>query len=67
MMKAMVQQKIKMVILIIILELQWGNNLSEDPKKIFSITEKAINFIENSVQENAPFICRSLTTLFTPI
>ena len=36
-------------------ELQWGNNLSEDPKKIFSITEKAINFIENSVQENAPF------------
>ena len=36
-------------------ELQWGNNLSEDPKKIFSITEKAINFIEKNVQENTPF------------
>jgi len=36
-------------------ELQWGNNLSEDPKKIFSITDKAINFIEKNVQENTPF------------
>ena len=36
-------------------ELQWGNNLSEDPKKIFSITDRAINFIEKNVQENTPF------------
>ena len=36
-------------------ELQWGNNISEDPKKIFSITEKAIDFIEENAQKKTPF------------
>ena len=36
-------------------ELQWGNNISEDPKKIFSITEKAIDFIDENAQKNTPF------------
>ena len=36
-------------------ELQWGNNISEDPKMIFSITEKAIDFIEKNAQKNTPF------------
>ena len=36
-------------------ELQWGNTISEDPKKIFSITEKAIDFIEENAQKKTPF------------
>ncbi len=36
-------------------ELQWGNTISEDPKKIYSITEKAIDFIEENAQKNTPF------------
>jgi arylsulfatase A len=36
-------------------ELQWGNNISEDPKKIFTITESAIDFIEENVQQKTPF------------
>ena len=36
-------------------ELQWSNNFDKDPKKIFSITKRAINFIENSHNDNKPF------------
>ena len=36
-------------------ELQWSNNFDKDPKKIFSITKRAINFIENSHDDNKPF------------
>ena len=36
-------------------ELQWSNTIDTDPKKIFSITKRAINFIENSHNENVPF------------
>ena len=35
--------------------LQWSNNESSDPKKIFSITKRAINFIEENKQNNTPF------------
>ncbi len=36
-------------------KLQWGNNFDEDPKKIFSTTEKAINFINKSFENKKPF------------
>jgi len=36
-------------------KLQWSNNESSDPKKIFSITKRAINFIEENKQNNTPF------------
>ena len=36
-------------------ELQWNNNFDKDPKKIFSMTKRAINFIENSHNDNKPF------------
>ena len=36
-------------------KLQWSNNIDDDPKKIFSITERAIDFIEESSNKNAPF------------
>ena len=36
-------------------KLQWSNNESSDPKKVFSITKRAINFIEESKQNNTPF------------
>ena len=36
-------------------KLQWSNNESSDPKKVFSITKRAINFIEENKQNNTPF------------
>ena len=36
-------------------KLQWSNNESSDPKKIFSITKRAINFIEENNLNNTPF------------
>ena len=36
-------------------KLQWSNNESSDPKKIFSLTKRAINFIEENKQNNTPF------------
>ena len=35
--------------------LQWSNNIDDDPKKIFSITKRAINFIEKNKENNTPF------------
>ena len=35
--------------------LQWSNNIDDDPKKIFSITERAIDFIEENSNKNIPF------------
>lgn len=34
---------------------QWRNNISEDPKKIFSTTNSAIDFIERQADDNSPF------------
>ena len=34
---------------------QWQNNINRDPKKIFSTTQKAINFIEKQAKSNTPF------------
>ena len=34
---------------------QWKNTISEDPKQIFSLTTKAINFINKNVKEDRPF------------
>ena len=34
---------------------QWINTLMDDPKKIFSLTEKATQFMENNVHNNTPF------------
>ena len=34
---------------------QWKNKFSEDPKKIFSLTKKAIDFIEKQNELNKPF------------
>ena len=36
-------------------KLQWSNNIDDDPKKIFSITERAIDFIEENSVKNTPF------------
>ena len=36
-------------------KLQWSNNFDEDPKKIFSITERAIQFITNNYKNKNPF------------
>ena len=34
---------------------QWKNNISEDPKKIFSTTKKAIDFVERKAKLKQPF------------
>lgn len=34
---------------------KWGNNFDEDPKKIFSLTKKASDFMEASVNIHKPF------------
>ena len=34
---------------------QWQNTINEDPKKIFSITDKAIDFIDRKAKSNTPF------------
>ena len=34
---------------------QWLNTIMDDPKKIFSLTEKAVSFIEDNVNNNKPF------------
>ena len=36
-------------------KLQWSNNESSDPKKIFSVTKRAIDFIEKNNEKNTPF------------
>tara|TARA_B100001109_G_scaffold106549_1_gene86980 strand:+ start:3988 stop:5418 length:1431 start_codon:yes stop_codon:yes gene_type:complete len=36
-------------------KLQWSNNIDDDPKKIFSITDRAIDFIEENSIKNSPF------------
>ena len=36
-------------------KLQWSNNESSDPKKIFSVTKRAIDFIEENNEKNTPF------------
>jgi arylsulfatase A-like enzyme len=34
---------------------QWQNTISEDPKKIFSVTQRAVQFIEKQALTNTPF------------
>ena len=34
---------------------QWRNTISDDPKKIFSTTQSAINFIESQAKSETPF------------
>ena len=34
---------------------QWNNTISDDPKQIFSLTNKAIDFIQKNVKEEQPF------------
>ena len=34
---------------------QWGNTITEDPKKIFSTTQSAIDFIESQAKSETPF------------
>ena len=34
---------------------QWKNTISDDPKKIFSTTQSAINFIESQAKSKTPF------------
>ena len=36
-------------------KLQWSNTESSDPKKIFSVTKRAIDFIEENNEKNTPF------------
>ena len=36
-------------------KLQWSNTFDEDPKKIFSTTDRAIQFISNSHKKKKPF------------
>jgi arylsulfatase A-like enzyme len=36
-------------------KLQWSNNFDEDPKKIFSVTERAIQFITKNYKNKNPF------------
>ena len=36
-------------------KLQWSNNQADDPKKIFSVTKRAIDFIEENNKINMPF------------
>tara|TARA_B110000444_G_scaffold42348_1_gene38237 strand:+ start:5338 stop:6756 length:1419 start_codon:yes stop_codon:yes gene_type:complete len=36
-------------------KLQWSNSFDEDPKKIFSVTERAIQFISKSHKKKNPF------------
>jgi arylsulfatase A len=35
--------------------LQWQNSIDKDPKKMFSLTEKAIDFIDRQTKSNNPF------------
>ncbi len=34
---------------------QWKNNTAKDPKKIFSITQRALNFVERQAKSGTPF------------
>jgi arylsulfatase A-like enzyme len=36
-------------------KIQWGNTITEDPKKIFSTTQSAIDFIESQAKSKMPF------------
>ena len=36
-------------------KMQWGNTITEDPKKIFSTTQSAIDFIESQAKSETPF------------
>ncbi len=36
-------------------KMQWGNTITEDPKKIFSTTQSAIDFIERKAKSKQPF------------
>ena len=36
-------------------KLQWSNNESSDPKRIFSITQRAIDFIQENNENHTPF------------
>ena len=36
-------------------KMQWGNTITEDPKKIFSTTQSAIDFIESQAKSKTPF------------
>ncbi|MFT6842428.1 MAG: arylsulfatase A [Psychroserpens sp.] len=36
-------------------KIQWGNTITEDPKKIFSTTQSAIDFIESQAKSKTPF------------
>ena len=36
-------------------KIQWGNTITEDPKKIFSTTQSAIDFIESQAKSETPF------------
>ena len=40
---------------------QWKNNISEDPKKIFSTTKKAIDFVERKAKLKQPFFLTDIT------
>ena len=43
---------------------QWNNVFKEDPKHIFSLTNRAIDFISSSVVEKNPFTYKYHITLF---
>jgi arylsulfatase A len=36
-------------------KIQWGNTITEDPKKIFSTTQSAIDFVESQAKSQTPF------------
>jgi arylsulfatase A len=36
-------------------KIQWGNTITKDPKKIFSTTQSAIDFIESQAKSKTPF------------
>ena len=36
-------------------KVQWGNTITKDPKKIFSTTQSAIDFIESQAKSKTPF------------
>ena len=36
-------------------KMQWGNTITEDPKKIFSTTQSAIDFMESQAKSETPF------------
>ena len=43
---------------------QWRNTISDDPKKIFSTTQSAINFIESQAKSETPFSYKFPIMLF---